>query len=210
MMKLILVSATNFEIEPTIQFLKAFSSRKVFVEVCITGVGMVNTAFELGKLVDKKFDYAINAGIAGSFGSIGIGEVVKVTEDCFCELGAENKDQFLTIDELGFGKQDVKLNQPFENKITKNLIDAVGVTVNTVHGNERSIQTLLERKKAHIESMEGAAFMYVANAFNWNALQLRSISNKVENRNKEDWDMPLAIKNLNTVLINCINEINEQ
>ena len=58
--------------------------------------------------------------------------------------------------------------------------------------------------------MEGAAFMYVANAFNWNALQLRSISNKVENRNKEDWDMPLAIKNLNTVLINCINEINEQ
>lgn len=210
MMKLILVSATSFEIDSTIQFLRSFSSRNLLVDVYITGVGMVNTAFELGKLVDKKYNFAINAGIAGSFGNNNIGEVVKVTQDCFCELGAENKNEFLSINELGLGEQELKLSQTLELNSTKKLFHALGVTVNTVHGNENSIQTLLQRKKADVETMEGAAFIHAANAFNWKATQIRSISNKVENRNRDAWDIPLAIKNLNIVLINCINELNEQ
>lgn len=210
MMKLILVSATTFEIEPTLQFLKSFSSRNLLVDVCTTGVGMVNTAFELGKLVDKEYNFAINAGIAGSFGNNVIGEVVKVTQDCFCELGAENKNEFLSINELGLGVQELKLNQVLELNTIKNLVDALGVTVNTIHGNENSIEMLLQRKKADVETMEGAAFIHAANAFNWKSAQLRSISNKVENRNRDAWNIPLAIKNLNTVLINCINELHEQ
>ncbi len=79
------------------------------VGVCITGVGMVNTAFELGKLSQWKYDLVINAGVGGCLADRRVGEVVNVTEDCFSELGAQNDDVFLTVDELGFGTQKVEM-----------------------------------------------------------------------------------------------------
>jgi futalosine hydrolase len=48
--------------------------------------------------------------------------------------------------------------------------------------------------------MEGAAFFYACEEANVAALQVRAISNYVEKRNKENWNMPLAVKNLNNWL----------
>ena len=101
MVKIILVSATVFEIEPTLLFLEHYKSEKphtfIFgkleIETCVTKVGMINTAFELGKFSGRHFDIAINAGVAGSFGELEEGEVVNVTDDCFSELGAEDGPQ---------------------------------------------------------------------------------------------------------------------
>src|SRR5436190_20182543 len=98
MSRLLLVSATTMEIEPTIDFLERYRVMKpltyhingLHVEVCVTGAGMVNTAFELGKLDGDHFDMAINAGVAGSFSHFKMGDVVNVVHDCFSELGAED------------------------------------------------------------------------------------------------------------------------
>jgi len=40
-----------------------------------------------------------------------------------------------------------------------------------------------------------------------NFLQIRSISNYVEPRNKDNWDLPLAISNLNNTLIELITSL---
>ncbi len=209
MIHVVLVSATLFEIEPTLNFLKQFKSDKITVTPCITGVGMVNTAFELGKLASCKFDLAINAGIAGSFGKHSIGEVVSVSKDCFSELGAEDGDNFLSLDDLGFGKQRMNITNTFQNHFTKNIPQASGITVNKVHGNTQSISDVLKMIEVDIESMEGGAFIHAANSFSWKAIQLRAISNKVEKRNRDAWNIPLAIKNLNTTLIELINSLHE-
>lgn len=209
MKKLILVSATVFEIEPCLQFLKNFKSEKFSVKTCITGVGMVNTAFELGKLHSEKVDLAINAGIAGSFGKHKTGEVLKVNQDCFSELGAQDGENFLSIDELNLGAQQVKLNSHFENAFTQQISLARGITVNTVHGEEQSISNIVKKYSPDIETMESAAFIHAANKNNWNALQLRAISNQVEKRNKENWNIPIAIKNLNETLIELLRNLNE-
>ncbi|MBX3164348.1 MAG: futalosine hydrolase [Bacteroidetes bacterium] len=206
-MKLLLVSATPFEIEPCTAFLKNFKTENVSVKICITGVGMVNTAFELGKLHHEKFDLVINAGIAGSFNKHNIGDVVQVNEDCFSEMGAEDGGKFLSIDELGFAAQCVKLNSVFENDFTKQIKTAKGITVNTVHGNEQSIASAVKKHNPDIETMESAAFIHAANANNWKALQLRAVSNQVEKRNKGNWNIPLAIKNLNETLIELLKDI---
>ncbi|MEZ4688452.1 MAG: hypothetical protein R3B47_21040 [Bacteroidia bacterium] len=63
-----------------------------------SGIGMVNTAFEIGRLSQQyHFDLIVNIGIAGAIDrSLALGEVVEVTEDCFAEMGAETADnQFL-------------------------------------------------------------------------------------------------------------------
>src|ERR1700722_17123701 len=115
-------------------------------EILITGVGMVATAFALGQhLAANKYDLAVNLGIAGSFDkNIGIGELVEITKDTLSELGAENDDAFLTIGELGFGEDTFypssKLADLYNLFNNFNLKTANAITVNTVHGNEASIE----------------------------------------------------------------------
>jgi futalosine hydrolase len=168
------------------------------ISTLITGVGMVATAFSLGKhLAANEYDLAINLGIAGSFDcSIALGEVVEVIEDRFSELGAEDDENFLTIEQLGFGQSVFKSTYSLPESLKIRKIS--GVTVNTVHGNEANIQRLISRINPQLESMEGAAFFYACEQAGLPSMQIRAVSNYVEKRNRDAWQIGLAIKNLNT------------
>ena len=170
--------------------------------VLITGVGMVNTAIQLTKeLLQNKYDLVINMGVAGYFSDeIKIGNVVEVVEDSFSELGFENGVEFEQF-------SDFELLTEYRVKGTTTLKKVKGITVNTVHGNETSIVEVVNRLNPDIESMEGAAVFKVCKEFAVPCMQIRAISNKVEKRNKANWNMPLAIKNLNTTVAQIIAEL---
>jgi len=176
-------------------------------QLLVTGVGMVATAFALGRhLSANNYDLVVNLGIAGSFDrGIALGEVVEITEDTFAELGAEDDLNFLPIAELGFGEATFypskKLTDLYNLFNTFNLKQATAITVNTVHGNEGSIKKVAERLNPQVESMEGAAFFYACKQFNVACLQIRAVSNYVEKRNRDNWNIGLAIKNLNTFAV---------
>jgi futalosine hydrolase len=176
-------------------------------EILITGVGMVATAFALGKhLASNKYDLALNLGIAGSFDKkLLLGDMIEITEDTFAELGAEDDTDFLSIDQMGFGEETFypskKLTDLYNLFNTFNLKQATAITVNTVHGNETSIKKVAERLAPQVESMEGAAFFYACKQMNIPCLQIRAVSNYVEKRNRANWDVGLAIKNLNTFAV---------
>lgn len=213
-MNILLVAATKAEIDP---FLSHHSMNNVtpcekmigtnMVKILVTGVGMVPTAYSLGKqLALQKFDLAINAGIAGSFDfNLHPGQVCEVIEDVFAEFGAEDGEDFLSIDVLGMGRSshfsssDSAFTRPADLKKVK------AITVNKVHGNELSIAKAFARFKPQIESMEGAAFFYACDQSGTECIQIRSISNYVEKRNRENWKIDLAIKNLNDTLILLFN-----
>ncbi|MBK6444720.1 MAG: futalosine hydrolase [Bacteroidetes bacterium] len=203
-MKILLVSATEAELEPfeTIWF------RKNQVDRLVSGVGMVATAHSLTReLQSKSYDLAINIGLAGSFDrTFKLGEVVRVVEDIFSELGAEDGENILSLKEMGLSGTDILLNldetmNPHVNKFRK----VRGITVNTVHGNEQSIETIQKRLHPQVETMEGAAFFYVCGKEGVSSLQLRAISNYVEKRNREAWDIPLALANLKTAVTDLLN-----
>ena len=210
MPKILVVAATSSELEPFMSTYGIQEGQRAGllqpdkqpsdVFVLITGAGMVNTAFELGKLIGTHFDLVVNAGVAGSFTKFEIGDVVNVTHDCFSELGAEDDQKFLGIDQLGLGQQHVQALHEFKNEFVSKIPKTNGITVNTVHGREKSIRSVIDHYQPHVESMEGAAFLHAANAFNWKAIQLRAISNKVTKRDKSTWNLDLAITNLNETL----------
>jgi futalosine hydrolase len=217
-MKILVVAATEAEIvslksEVLSHALEAGSMTKdaelktFDFELLITGVGMVATAFALGKhLAANTYDLVVNLGIAGSFDrNIALGEVLEITEDSFSELGAENDNEFLPIEELGFGKgtfyPTTEISNLYNLFNTFNLKKARAITVNTVHGNEASIAKVAVRLNPQLESMEGAAFFYVCREMNVPCLQIRAVSNYVEKRNRDNWKIGLAIKNLNTFAI---------
>lgn len=210
-MKLLLVAATLPEVQP---LLSAFQMEinaegkevgKHFVRVLITGAGMVPTAFSLGKhLAEQQYDLAINVGIAGSFDfDLNLGDVCLVIEDTFAELGAEDGEDFLSSDNLNLGSasQTHNPNPDFELPEPKKVN---AITVNKVHGHELSIAKAIARFNPQIESMEGAAFFYACNQSGVQCIQIRAISNYVERRNREKWNISLAIKNLNDTIINLL------
>ena len=168
---------------------------------------MVATAFALGNhLANRQYDLAVNAGIAGSFDpDISLGQVLHITDDAFAELGAENGDDFLSIDQLGFVTAAIRPIAPgIEISILDALPKAKAITVNKVHGHERSISLTMNRLEPQLESMEGAAFFYACNEFSLSSVQIRAVSNKVERRNRENWNIGLAVANLNEWLIRFI------
>jgi futalosine hydrolase len=55
--------------------------------------------------------------------------------------------------------------------------------------------------------MEGAAFFYACQQVNARCIQIRAVSNYVEKRNRDNWQIGLAIKNLNTFAIDLIDAI---
>jgi futalosine hydrolase len=175
------------------------------IDFLITGVGMVATAFALGQhLAMHQYDIAINLGIAGSFDrSIALGDVVEITEDTFAELGVEDDEDFISVDKLGFGESSFTATYHLPTNFE--LKKATGITVNTVHGNEASIKKLTRRVSAQIETMEGAAFFYVCQQMNLPSMQIRAVSNYVEKRNRDAWQIGLAIKNLNTFALELVN-----
>ncbi len=193
-MKILIVSATDSEALPAIS-----ADLRHQVTTLVTGVGMTNTALQMGKYfgLGNKPDLAINIGLAGSFfKDIRMGQVVNVTSDHFSELGAEDGEKFISIDELGFGKAAVTPLFPFKNAAIEKLAIVHGITVNTVHGEEKSIENVFELHHPFVESIEGAAFFLACNEFNIPCIQLRAISNYVERRDKTKWDIPIALKNL--------------
>jgi futalosine hydrolase len=76
--------------------------------------------------------------------------------------------------------------------------------VNTVHGNEVSVSKAFERYHPITESMEGAAFLLACAEAGVPGAQIRAISNYVERRNREAWNIPLAIQNLNKTALEII------
>jgi futalosine hydrolase len=200
-MKKLIVAATLDEISLILEHFSLPKNR--FVETpemdfLITGVGMTATAFSLGQHVSNNYSLIVNLGIAGTFDrNLALGTVVNVKSDIFAELGAEDHNSFLSIDEMGFGKSTYIPKSENNYDRVHNLHAVRGITVNKVHGNNSSIEKITKRLNPEIESMEGAAVFYCCEQMSIAALQIRAVSNYVEQRNKENWKIGLAIKNLN-------------
>jgi futalosine hydrolase len=218
-MNILLAAATEAEIAPFTAHLhtnwqqadkRTYAKGQSQVTVCITGVGMMATAYSMAlALSGKGYDMAIQAGIAGSFDrKIALGELLYVTDEQLADLGAEDHDGYLDIFELGLLKKDefpfragklVCPNSEFVNNL--GLIGVPALTVNTVSGNEQTIKKLSDKYNSTIESMEGAAFHYACLMQRQPFVQVRSVSNYIEPRDRSKWNIKDAITNLNSWLI---------
>jgi futalosine hydrolase len=222
-MRILVVSATIEEIN---NFYWKISGRKISTDrptsvrykshdlfFLITGIGGVATATNLSlHLAFHKYDLVINAGIAGSFNrELKIGEVVLVSTDVFADLGAQHADgDFTDLFEMGLLQENAfpftsgRLQPDFDySGYDYPLVSAI--SVNLVHGEPNSIDLVTKKYQPGIESMEGAAFFYTCLKIDQKCLQVRAISNYVEKRNRNNWNIPLAIESLANALAKIID-----
>lgn len=185
------------------------------MDVLTTGVGMVATAAWTSRaLALQRYDLALNVGLCGSFTPVHApGHVVHVVSDRLSELGAEDAASFLTIHDLKLlGENEFPFEggtlvnrTPPPNTALARLPAAHGITVNTVHGNTQSIAAVVDRCHPHVESMEGAAFMYACLIHDLPFAQVRAVSNVVEARNRAAWRITEAIQRLGGAALEIID-----
>lgn len=225
MRSILVVTATDMEIASLVPMLgggsqscarvRSYTHSEHGIDLLTTGVGMVATAAWCSRVLSRRqYDVAFNFGVCGSFNStLVLAQVIHVVSDRIAELGAEDKERFLTIEELKlvddnefpFRRGQLLNLYPPTNATLSGLTAVSGITVNTVHGNERSIAAVKQRFNPHVESMEGAAFMYACLIHKIPFAQVRAVSNVVERRNREAWGTAEAIDNLGEVALQILS-----
>jgi futalosine hydrolase len=226
-LKILIVAAASREVKQLsdkLEFMQSINANytchkygTLLVDILITGVGSIFTTYNLTKALNgTDYDLAINVGIAGSFDYfLEQGFVVNVIQDQFADLGVEEDNNFYTLSEKELMNENI---YPFSREILKNkgsfdidevdsLIPVKAITVNTLTGNQEAIEKLKIKFNPEIITTEGAAFFYVCLLENMPFLQIRAISNFVEIRKIENWNIPLAIKNLNDSIVEIFNEL---
>jgi futalosine hydrolase len=207
-MQILLCAATPFEIQPTLDFLVK-AQRTDEVECLITGVGLLATTYALTKaMVGKKPGIIIQAGIAGAFHTdLSLAQCVVVDRESLGDTGVMEAGRFQSLFTMGLLSanqhpwKDTWLPNPHMELLLSTGLPALpATTIAEISTNPESIHYLKNGLGAALESMEGAALHYIALQEGIPFLQLRSISNYVGERDKENWRLKESIESLNTHL----------
>ena len=176
-------------------------------EMVVTGVGGAAMSWAL----QKRFSagampkLVIGAGIAGSYvASIVPGDVVLAGSDCFADLGVDDNGNFRSLFGANLADPDRPpfsggriycSGEPFATLAGRFRV-VNGATVNMSSGSQPVIDRIRRAWNPDIETMEGAWLAYVCALSGVPWISLRAVSNMVEPRNLNKWDIPLALRRL--------------
>ncbi|GGB22646.1 futalosine hydrolase [Puia dinghuensis] len=218
-MEILLVAATTFEIQPTIDYIRGRAGRDGFPSVTslITGVGGLATTWALTRQIDSaRPDLVIQAGIAGCLAGKQPGEVFVVGDEVLADLGVWEDETFKSLFEMGLADKDAfpfvdgKLVNPHKALLALTALPVVrAITVNEITTDRERIRWHQQNTGAVVESMEGGPLHYVCLQARVPFLQLRAVSNEVGVRDKTRWDIPLAIARLNSALISLLEKLDK-
>ena len=165
-MKPLLIFATEAEAAPV-------RALRPDLEIAICGVGVVETAVSVAKIIESKHPEAIVlCGIAGAYDkTLKVGDVVSVVVE-----------QSATLPELYRKSYSATLKLPLP-EVVSNTVMAVGA----------------EATGAQVENMEGAALFALCEHYGVACGQIRAISNYTDD-SRSAWDMPTALDALTATI----------
>lgn len=160
------------------------------VTICICGVGKVNAAHGAALLFEKfRPGIVYIVGVAGAYPSSGlkIGDVAVASKEIYGDEGVMTGEEFHPMDKL-FGEarnSEFKIQNEFPMFVPgelKGLDRGPFLTVSTCTGSLKRGRELEEAFGAVCENMEGAAIAQVCAFNNVPAVEIRGISNLIEDR----------------------------
>lgn len=189
----------------------------------ISGVGKANAAHAATVLLEKfSPDAAILFGVGGAYPSsgLGTGDIAIAEKEIYGDEGVMVKDGFYGMERIGIpllrrGNKNYLNEFPLHRKFVKAAMNAIPVkggrwdfhvksgafvTVSTCTGTRKRALDIEKRFNAICENMEGAAAAHVCAMYGVPMLEVRGISNIVEDRDKGKWDMKIAAENCRKVV----------
>ena len=183
-----------------------------------SGPGMANAAYAATLLMERYSPSALVLfGIGGAFHDSGlcVGDVAAADSESFADMGVVTSKGFMGAREMGLSTLTRGSRKSYDTfrldrkllSISKTHVDAAGpfLTVSTVTGSLKEAEKLLKRYDSAIcENMEGAGAAIVCARYAVPMLEIRGISNMVEDRNVERWEKGTAAENCASALVEIL------
>jgi futalosine hydrolase len=186
---------------------------KPHLPVLVTGVGAVNAAIALTQFLERHGARAIlSCGIGGTYpdAALPLATAVWAESECYGDLGAASVDGFLDMRALGFpviaGSSPVYNILPVALR-PRDTTALPFVTVNTCTGSDSVAREIEARTGGAVETMEGAAIAHVAALYGIPMGEVRGISNRAGNRDRNAWRVKDAAAAAQEALLRSIDTI---
>lgn len=182
------------------------------------GIGKVNSAHCVTLLIkEQRPDILILFGIGGAYKEADIGDVAVALNENYGEEGVMTPPGWRSMEFTGFPllKNEIDhFNTFFMDKelsqLAINVSKEIGlkvhygnfITVSQCSGTRKTGKIMMKRFNGICENMEGAAVAHICSKYKVPMIEIRGISNIVEVRDLNKWNIPLAVSN-------CSKAVNE-
>lgn len=183
-------------------------------DIVVSGIGSVNAAHALTRrlLADPAVTLVIQTGIAGAYvgAALPVGAVAMATEEIYGDLGVITPDGWEPASAFGLPLVEATADRPprfnhfpLDATLVREAASVCGLlvartgpflTLSQVTGLRMLGDALFARFGAVCESMEGAAAAHVCALHDIPFLEVRGISNLVEDRNRASWRVAAAVE----------------
>jgi len=201
------------------------------VVLSTAGIGKVNATHAVTRLIHEYSPTVImNIGIGGAYPSSGlnIGDVAIAEKEVYGDEGVLLKDGFHGMNLVGIpllqkGRNKYFNEFPLDRHLVGKAVRAVQLithhaspimvkkgtflTLSTCTGTRKRALELEQRFGAICENMEGAAIAHVCTLHGIPMIEMRGISNIVEDRDRSKWNITLAAENCQKAALEVIRAI---
>jgi futalosine hydrolase len=184
-----------------------------YIVYSASGIGKTNTSHAATLLIHN-FSPAliINFGVGGAYHSAGlkVGDIAVATKEIYAEEGVLLKNGLHNLETIGIpllkNRRHTYFNEfPLDKKLGKTALNAAGLitgsksgtftTVSSCTGTKTKAKEISMKYNAICENMEGAAIAHLCCLYRIPCVEMRGISNIVENRDTKKWDIRRASEN---------------
>jgi futalosine hydrolase len=195
----------------------------------ISGMGKTNAAHAATVLFEKfSPDLVVLFGVGGAYPSTGlkVGDIAVAEEEIYGDEGVLDRNgfhgtEFIGIHLLKKGGRTYFNKFALDRRAMRKALDSLAlsplpfplirsgafVTVSTCTGTRKRASELRKRFSAICENMEGASVAHVCAMYGKPMIEIRGISNIVENRDKSRWDIKLAAESCQRSVMEILKEI---
>jgi futalosine hydrolase len=199
----LLVAATEEEIG----HFRQLTDRIKELDILVTGVGPLATAVKLTRYLtvnSSLLSGVVNIGVGGAYPGSGLDilDVCMASQEVMGDFGICMEGEIVDLNPAILPVQKkISLESPLLSKVEKimksgslsyNIVNFV--TVNCCSGTKERGAYLRSRYQAACENMEGAAVAFACHEFQVPCVEIRCISNMVEDRNTKNWQLTDACK----------------
>lgn len=194
--------------------------------LAVTGIGKVNTASAVTALLEHhEPELLINTGCAGAYagGQLVVGDLAVATAEVFGDEGVIATDGWHSLELIGIPALSRGEENYFNRfPLTRWAIDKAMhvaetegislhrgdfVTVSSSSGTAERGKELSQRFGGICENMEGAAAAQVALLYGVDCMEVRGVSNLVEDRDLARWDIPIAVERAQNFILEFITAL---
>ncbi len=193
------------------------------VVFCHCGVGKVNAAHSTTLILENyNVDYVILFGIGGAYIPLSTGDIAVAESENYGEEGVLTNEGWKSMESTGFpllqNEKEYYNTFPMDMEVVKlavlasekcgfNAISGDFVTVSQCSGTIESGKIMKQRFNGICENMEGAAVAHLCALYRIPVIEMRGISNIIEEGDRKKWSIEDAASNCNRAVVELIGRL---